>query len=65
MFDGANDPGTYEVTTGDKTVEVEADRWGYSQDSSRLEFHAGGQVVATFNWWDSVRLKPSTERGSA
>lgn len=53
---GMNEPGTYEIVSGDKTHTVDADSFRYS-DTNELEVMKNGQVVAVFRWWDSIRLK--------
>ena len=53
-----NEPGTFVVTSSDKTQEVEADAYRYNE-RDELELVKDGQVVAMFRWWDSIIRKDS------
>jgi hypothetical protein len=56
-MNGVNDPGTYAVTSGEKTTAVEADGYDYGGESGNLRLHKAGRTVAEFRWWDSVVRK--------
>lgn len=47
---------TFQVTTGEKTVTVSADRWDYDANDM-LQFWKDGKVVAVFRWWESIKAK--------
>lgn len=53
---GNDEPGTWTVTTGDKSQTVTADRWDYGADGN-LQMWVGQAIVAEFRWWDSIRRK--------
>lgn len=54
--------GTFVVSHGGRTTDVEADRWDYADNgefggSGNLRLWDGDKIVAEFKWWDSVRRK--------
>lgn len=51
---GMDQPGTYEVSDGDKTTKVEADRLDYDGPDGTLQAYKDGAVVASFRWWTSI-----------
>lgn len=57
-FDNTWEPGTYEVTVNKESTTVEVDNFRYGgKDGNTLEAVKNGNVVATWQWWDSIVKK--------